>query len=85
MTTTSSTRCNGTNFDCLIQKINKKSGRNGYFRRRIWSGPILASSDMREHKSDAKIGLGRRLWGNRHSGVEKHSVTVYKKNFKDTN
>ena len=38
----------------------KNSGQHG-FRRRIWSGPILASGDIREHKGDAKIGPGRRL------------------------
>ena len=38
----------------------KNSGRHG-FRRRIWSSPILASGDIREHKSAAKIGRGRRL------------------------
>ena len=35
-------------------------GRHG-FRGRIWSGPILASGDITEHKSDAKIGPGGRL------------------------
>ena len=48
-------------------------------------GPILASGDIREHKSFAKIGPGRRLWGNRHSGVEKHTPLLYKNYFKDTN
>ena len=63
MTTTSSTP--ETTELILIGQFRKcqsiqKCGRHG-FRGRIWSGPILASSDIREHKSDAKIGPRGRL------------------------
>ena len=63
MTTTSSTP--DTTELILIGQFRKgqsiqKCGRHG-FRGRIWPGPILASGDMREHKSDAKIGPGDRL------------------------
>ena len=63
MTTTRSTP--DTTELILIGQFRKcqsiqKCGRHG-FRGRIWPGPILASGDIREHKSDAKIGPGGRL------------------------
>ena len=39
----------------------KKSGRHGFRRRTLHGQAHLESGDIREHKSDAKIGSDRRL------------------------
>ena len=49
-----------------------KFGRRPEFLRDFWSGPILASDDIREHMGEAKNGPDRRL----HVMVKPHYIMM---------